>query len=79
MPKIILGVSSSSSIPLGPDVYKLNAHWSEEDDCCFQPVFCPDCADTKNGYSSAIGHKVVCVGQTKQIFNLGEVSFVKQK
>ncbi|XP_071848796.1 Fanconi anemia group J protein homolog isoform X3 [Apostichopus japonicus] len=63
----------------GPDVYKLNAHWSEEDDCCFQPVFCPDCADTKNGSSSAIGHKVVCVGQTKQIFNLGEVSFVKQK
>lgn len=49
----------------------LNAHWSKEDKCCFQPVCCPTCVN--NNPSEPVGYKVVCAWQTCRSVKEGEV------
>ena len=39
-----------------------NAHWSEEDQCCYQPIRCAVCEMKPDVKASVIGYKLVAVG-----------------
>ncbi|KAJ8044233.1 Fanconi anemia group J protein [Holothuria leucospilota] len=43
------------------DSLKLNAHWSDEEGCCFQPIICSECSKKRNGTCPAIGYKIIFV------------------
>ncbi|XP_022098655.1 Fanconi anemia group J protein homolog isoform X2 [Acanthaster planci] len=54
--------------------FALNAHWSEKDQCCYQPITCTVCHTKRNVTPAVIGCKLVAVGQRHDNrFSLGQV------